>query len=54
MDGILLDGFDEGPALGYCVGANDGISLGFVDGAMDGTILDGFNEGPALGNIVGA
>ena len=31
MDGIRLDGFDEGPALGITIGAYDGASLGLID-----------------------
>ena len=45
MDGIILDGFNEGPALGNTVGAYDGASLGFIDGTVVGTQLDGIDEG---------
>ena len=53
MDGNILDGFNEGPALGNTVEAYDGTSLGFIDGTVAGTLLDGIVEGQLLGNTVG-
>jgi len=54
IDGTILDGFDEGLALGNTEGALDGVALDSMDGTIDGTILDGFDEELALDNTVGS